>query len=115
MDRIDPQNLVDLGVVEAGNSPTSALRYQLRFGGDAGRDGEAVRPRRMGATNESIAFFAGRDGRAMRCVAFRDAARIESVLASAGAVDIAFTPQRNDFRGASDVEGLVRDIRPSAS
>lgn len=98
-------SLEHLGPFGEGNrAPVFALR----------RVTVAGRPRRMGATNESLAFFAGRDGRAMRCVAFRDAARIESVLASGGPVDVAFTPQRNDFRGATDVEGLVKDIRPAA-
>lgn len=94
-----------LGPFGAGNpAPVFALR-RVRVAG---------KPRRMGATNEALAFFAGHDGRAMRCVSFRDAARIEAVLAAADAVDIAFTPQRNDFRGSTDVEGLIRDVRPAA-
>jgi single-stranded-DNA-specific exonuclease len=71
------------------------------------------RPRRMGATNEHVSFFVGKGGRALRCVAFRDAARIAPLLEGGGAVDVAFTPQKNEFRGASEAEGLVVDVRPS--
>ncbi len=68
-------------------------------------------PRRMGTSNEHVSFFAGKGGRAVRFILFRDAARMAPLLESAGRVDVAFTPQRNDFRGASEVEGLVVDVR----
>jgi len=71
------------------------------------------RPRRMGSQNEHVAFFAGRDGRALRCVAFRDAARIVPLLESHPRVDVAFTPQVNEFRGNAEVEGRVVDVRPA--
>lgn len=71
------------------------------------------RPRRMGANAEHLSFFAGKDGKALRCVAFRDAARLEPLLSSSRRIDVAYTPQRNAFRGADEVEGLVKDVRPS--
>jgi single-stranded-DNA-specific exonuclease len=71
------------------------------------------RPRRMGSTNEHVSFFAGKDGRALRCIAFRDAARLAPLLEASGRIDVAFTPQRNDFRGETQVEGLVVDVRPA--
>jgi single-stranded-DNA-specific exonuclease len=71
------------------------------------------RPRRMGSTNEHVSFFVGKNGSALRCIAFRDAARIAPLLDGGGALDVAFTPQRNEFRGASEAEGLVVDVRPS--
>ncbi len=78
------------------------------------RDVEVVgRPRRMGQRDEHVAFHVGRGGRAVRCVAFRQAAELAPLLASGAPLDVALTPQRNTFRGASDVEGLVRDIRPA--
>ncbi len=70
-------------------------------------------PRRMGASNEHVSFFAGGNGRSLRCVAFRDAARLAPMLSSASRIDVAFSPQRNDFRGNSEVEGLVVDVRPA--
>lgn len=71
-------------------------------------------PRRMGASNEHVSFFVGRGGRALRCVAFRDAARLAPLLRTGARVDVAFTPQRNDFRGSDEAEGAVVDLRPSA-
>jgi len=71
------------------------------------------RPRRMGSSNEHVSFFAGRNGRALRCVAFRDAARIAPMLESGATLDVAVTPQKNEFRGASEAEGLVVDVRPA--
>jgi single-stranded-DNA-specific exonuclease len=71
------------------------------------------RPRRMGAQNEHVAFFAGKGGRALRCVAFREAAGLTPLLASSARIDVAFTPQRNDFRGTAEVEGRVVDVRPA--
>ncbi len=74
----------------------------------------AGRPRRMGAESEHVAFHAGRDGRALRCVAFRRAAELAPLLESGAPLDIAFAPQQNAFRGAHEVEGLVRDVRASS-
>ena len=92
-------------------------------------------PRRMGADRNHVAFHArdadgpagsggrvSRNGsphqgtgsaRAMRFVAFRIADRLVPLLDSGEPLDIAFTLQRNTFRGRDEVEGLVRDIRPS--
>jgi single-stranded-DNA-specific exonuclease len=71
------------------------------------------RPRRMGASNEHVAFFAGAAGRAVRCVAFREAARLAPLLESGARIDVAFTPRVNDFRGAAEVEAHVVDVRPA--
>jgi single-stranded-DNA-specific exonuclease len=73
----------------------------------------AGRPRRMGATNEHVSFFVGRNGRALRCIAFRDAARIAPLLDGGGDLDVAVTPQRSEYRGAAEAEGLVVDVRPA--
>ncbi|MCE9636075.1 MAG: single-stranded-DNA-specific exonuclease RecJ [Planctomycetes bacterium] len=70
-------------------------------------------PRRMGAQNEHVAFHAGRDGNALRCVAFRNAAKWAPLLAPGSRLDIAVTPQVNSFRGNDEAEGAVVDIRPS--
>jgi single-stranded-DNA-specific exonuclease len=70
-------------------------------------------PRRMGASNEHVSFFVGRGGRALRCVAFRDAARLAPILQPGARIDVAFTPQRNDFRGSDEAEGAVVDLRPT--
>jgi single-stranded-DNA-specific exonuclease len=72
-------------------------------------------PRRMGASNEHVAFHAGRDGRAMRCVAFRDAAKWMPLLVPGSRLDIAVTPQRNTFRGSDEAEGSVVDLRPATT
>jgi single-stranded-DNA-specific exonuclease len=71
------------------------------------------RPRRMGDQSEHVAFFAGNAGRALRCVAFRDAARLMPMLESQPLLDVAFSPQRNEFRGNAEVEGRVVDVRPA--
>ena len=71
------------------------------------------RPKRMGSSNEHISFFAGKDGRALRCVAFRDAARLAPILEANARIDVAMTPQRNEFRGNSEVEARVVDLRPA--
>ena len=79
------------------------------------RDVQVVgRPRRMGQRNEHVSFHVGRDGRALRCIAFRRAEEWAPLLDSDARLDVAFTPQRNTFRGANEVECLVRDIRPAA-
>jgi len=80
------------------------------------RDVEVVgRPRRMGRQNEHVAFHVGRDGRALRCIAFRRADDLTPWLDGGGRFDLALTLQRNTFRGANEVEGLVRDVRPAAA
>jgi len=35
------------------------------------------------------------------------------MLEGGAVLDVAFTPQRNEFRGASEAEGLVVDVRPA--
>ena len=35
------------------------------------------------------------------------------LLDASGCVDVAFTPQRNDFRGNTEIEGRVVDVRPA--
>ena len=57
--------------------------------------------------------FAGRDGSALRCVAFRDAERLAPLLVPGSRIDVAFTPQRNDYRGADEAEAAVLDVRPA--
>ena len=71
------------------------------------------RPRRMGARSDHVAFHLAREGRSVRCVAFRQADALQPLLDSGRALDVALTPQLNTFRGAADVEGLVRDLRPA--
>lgn len=71
----------------------------------------AGRPRRMGAANEHVAFHAGRNGSAVRCVAFRDAAKWAPLLESGRPLDLAITPERNSFRGNDEAEGRVVDLR----
>lgn len=79
------------------------------------RDVQVVgQPRRMGRDQEHVAFHVGGDGRALRCVAFRRAAELAPLLRPGTRVDVAVTPKCNTFRGATDVEGLVRDVRPAA-
>jgi single-stranded-DNA-specific exonuclease len=70
-------------------------------------------PRRMGRDLDHVAFHVGERGRALRCIAFRRAAELAPLLEPGTRVDVALTPQRNTFRGATDVEGLVRDLRPA--
>ena len=89
---------------EGNPSPVLALRG-VRLAGA---------PRRMGSKNEHVAFFVSRDSRALRCVAFRDAARMVPLLESTPLLDVAIVPQRNVFRGAAEVEGIVVDVRPHA-
>jgi single-stranded-DNA-specific exonuclease len=72
-------------------------------------------PRRMGASSEHVAFHAGAGGRAVRCVAFRDARKWAPLLASGAALDVAITPERNGFRGSDEAEGRVVDLRPSGA
>jgi hypothetical protein len=67
----------------------------------------------MGQRNEHVAFHLGSDGRAVRCIAFRRAEELMPLLESGALLDAAVTLQRNTFRGANEVEGLVRDLRPS--
>lgn len=71
-------------------------------------------PRRMGRGDDHLSFHLGRDGRAIRCVAFRKADAYEPLLADGDLFDVAFTPQRNTFRGRTDIEAHVVDLRPSA-
>jgi len=71
------------------------------------------RPRRMGQRNEHVSFHLGGDGRALRCIAFRKAEELMPLLESGELLDAAVTPQRNTFRGATEVEGLLRDLRPA--
>jgi single-stranded-DNA-specific exonuclease len=71
-------------------------------------------PRKMGAASDHVSFFAGKRGRALRFVAFRAADRLWPLLSRGGRFDVAFTPQRNTFRGAAEVEGTVVDLRPAA-
>lgn len=73
----------------------------------------AGRPRRMGASNDHVSFFVGRGGQALRCVAFREADRYAPLLEPGSRLDVAFTPQRNDFRGNSEAEATVVDLRPA--
>jgi single-stranded-DNA-specific exonuclease len=96
MDRLEPFG-------EGNRPPVFAFR-RVRIVG---------RPRRMGERGEHVSFFAGRDGQALRCVAFRKAEALQPVLDSDEFVDVAFTPQRNRFRGRTDVEGLVHDVKLS--
>lgn len=80
------------------------------------RDLQVVgKPRRMGSQNEHVAFFAGRDGVAIRCVAFRDAERWAPLLEPGSRIDVAISPKRNSFRGSDEAEGMVVDIRPAGS
>ena len=71
------------------------------------------RPRTLGASNEHVAFHAGRDGRAVRCVAVREAAKWAPLLVPGSRLDIAFQPHRNTFRGTDEAEGSVVDMRPA--
>ena len=71
------------------------------------------KPRRMGQLNEHVSFHLGSDGHALRCIAFRRAAELMPLLESGALLDAAVTPQRNTFRGATEVEGLLRDLRPA--
>ena len=107
IDEIDTRvagNLARLEPFGEGNrAPVLALRGVQVVG----------KPRRMGSQNEHVSFFAGRGGRALRCVAFREANRMAPLLDASGCVDVAFTPQRNDFRGNTEIEGRVVDVRPA--
>jgi single-stranded-DNA-specific exonuclease len=69
-------------------------------------------PRRMGASNEHVAFHAGRDGRVLRCVAFREAARWAPLLVPGARLDVAVTPSLNSFGGSDEAEGTVVGIQP---
>jgi len=71
------------------------------------------RPRRMGQRNEHVSFHLGKGGQALRCIAFRRAEELMPLLESGVLLDAALTPQRNTFRGATEVEGLLRDLRPA--
>jgi single-stranded-DNA-specific exonuclease len=73
----------------------------------------AGNPRRMGQNADHISFHVGRNGHAIRCVAFRKADLYEPVLRRGAPVDVAFTPQRNTFRGRTDLEARVVDLRPA--
>jgi single-stranded-DNA-specific exonuclease len=88
---------------EGNPAPVLALRRMQVIG----------KPRRMGDRNEHVAFFVGRDGTALRCVAFRHATQLLPLLDGSTLLDVAFTPQRNRFRGRNDLEALVLDVRPS--
>lgn len=68
-------------------------------------------PRRMGAREEHVSFFAGTDGRALRMVAFRDGRKWDALLRPGSRIDVAFEPRRNSFRGADEPEGSVVDVR----
>lgn len=74
----------------------------------------AGRPRRMGSAEEHVAFHAALDGRAVRCVGFRQARAWGPLLESGAPLDIAITPERNGFRGSDEAEGRVVDLRPAA-
>ncbi len=73
----------------------------------------AGRARRMGQRGEHVAFHVRDEQSSLRLVAFRQAARFEPLLSDGGPIDVAFVPQRNQFRGRDEVEGVVRDIRRS--
>lgn len=73
------------------------------------------RPRRMGRHDEHCSFFVGRGGDAVRCVAFRRAKEFWPLLEPGRRLDVALRPQRNDFRGRSDVEAHVLDLRSTES
>ena len=68
-------------------------------------------PRRMGERGEHVSFFVGREGAALRGIAFRKAETLLPYLDGSRLIDVAFTPQRNRFRGRTDVEALVAGVR----
>lgn len=79
------------------------------------RDVQVVgRPRRMGRQDEHVSFFVGNDGNAIRCVAFRKAAEFWPMLQTGRRLDVALRVKRNEFRGRSDVEAHVVDLRSAA-
>jgi single-stranded-DNA-specific exonuclease len=70
----------------------------------------AGEPRVMGSSGEHISFFVRQGGVSLRAVAFGQARHLSGRIGHGTACSLAFAPTLNEFRGASDVELIVRDI-----
>jgi len=71
----------------------------------------AGQPTLMGSAGQHIAFYATQGNKSLRAVGFGMGDIYEHLAGGATVCDIAFTPRINDYRGAREVELILRDVR----
>ncbi len=67
-------------------------------------------PRRIGRSGTTISMTLGHEETSMRGVGF-GMGDLAEMLVGVNAVDVAFEPQLNTFRGQTSVEAMLRDVR----
>ena len=67
-------------------------------------------PRRIGRSGTTISMTLGHEAASMRAVGFQ-MGDLAEVLVGVNAVDVAFEPQLNTFRGQTSIQAMLRDVR----
>lgn len=67
-------------------------------------------PRRIGQSGTTITMTLGQESASMRAVGF-GMGDLAEMLVGVNAVDVAFEPQLNTFRGQTNVQAMLRDVR----
>ena len=71
----------------------------------------AGEPRTMGKKGEHLQFHVSHGGHSLRAVGWGMADRERDLRDGRGAIDVAFTPAINEWKGRTSVELIIKDIR----
>ncbi|MCP4376398.1 MAG: single-stranded-DNA-specific exonuclease RecJ, partial [bacterium] len=67
-------------------------------------------PKRIGRSGTTISMTLGHESASMRAVGFQ-MGDLADALVGVNAIDVAFEPQLNTFRGNTTVQAMLRDVR----